>query len=247
MSQALPLREQLKALEHLQEIDLKIDNLRKNKAALPVAMKALEDSFNRARNAVEAKKNAILEQEKLQRQTQAALELNRDRVSRSNAKLQGVQNTAEYQAATKEVEQLRKMALTLEEQSKKAVDEMANGAKDVERLEGEHQKIKGERDEKAAAVQGQVDHLEVEIQKILGDRKQYSVKVEPRTLAIYDRVRGAKNGIGLVPATGGRCSGCNMMLPPQQYNQVQRCNEVQACPSCHRILFIPQASTDAAV
>ena len=42
MTQPLPLREQLKALEHLQELDLKIDRLKQNKNALPQALKTMD-------------------------------------------------------------------------------------------------------------------------------------------------------------------------------------------------------------
>src|SRR5688572_25450050 len=103
MAQPLPLREQLKALEHLQELDLNIDALRKKKAALPTALKAAEDTFSRAKSALDARKNALAEAEKLKRQTQAAVELNNDRVTRAKGKLESVQNTNEYQAATKEL------------------------------------------------------------------------------------------------------------------------------------------------
>ena len=48
MTQALALREQLKALENLQEIDLKIDSLKKNKGGLPAALKALDDGHREA-------------------------------------------------------------------------------------------------------------------------------------------------------------------------------------------------------
>jgi len=80
MSQS-PLKDQLKSLEHLQELDLNIDSLRKKKAALPGAMKSAEDSYQKARATLDARKNAVAEIEKLKRQTQAAIELNNDRVT----------------------------------------------------------------------------------------------------------------------------------------------------------------------
>ena len=45
MSHPLPLKEQLRALEHVQEIDLKIDGLKKNKGTLPAALRALDDKL----------------------------------------------------------------------------------------------------------------------------------------------------------------------------------------------------------
>jgi hypothetical protein len=44
VSQPFPLREQMKALEHLQELDLRIDVLKKKKAAIPVTLKTLDET-----------------------------------------------------------------------------------------------------------------------------------------------------------------------------------------------------------
>ena len=49
------------------------------------------------------------EVEKVQRQTQAALDLNKDRLARANTKLESVQNSQEFQAANKEIDQLQLM------------------------------------------------------------------------------------------------------------------------------------------
>ena len=241
MSQNLPLREQLKALESLQEIDLKIDVVRKKKQALPVAMKALEDSLQKARATVEARKAAIGEIEKLQRQAQAALDLNRDRLQRSSTRLESVANSAEYQAASKEVEQLKKMGLSLEEQIKKAQDDIKAGQELLTKAQADHDKIHAEHAEQASRLQSETSGLDGEIAKMGAERAQFTSKVESRILSVYDRVRGSKGGVGIAPAAGGRCGGCNMVIPAQQFNDVQRGQNVQACPTCHRILFIPQA------
>ena len=44
-------------------------------------------------------------------------------------------------------------------------------------------------------------------------------------------------GIGLVSVIEGNCQGCNMKLPPQLYNVLQRGNSIEQCPSCLRIIF----------
>src|SRR4051794_17188506 len=108
VTQPLPLREQLKALEHLQELDLKIDALKKRKSGLPIALKAVEEQYQKALGAVRIKNTAIEDIEKAMRQSQAALELNRDRIARANAKLEVVQNGQEFNAANKELDQLKK-------------------------------------------------------------------------------------------------------------------------------------------
>jgi len=239
MNQPLPLVEQLKSLEHLQELDLKIDSIKKSETGLPVALKALDDALAKLKAGLDLKKSQVSELEKVQRQTQAALDLNQDRMSRSNSKLDGVQNTQEFQAANKEIDQLKKLNASLDEQTKKSVAEIELINKDLTVLEEQFNKLKDERETEAAKIFGQVGKHQADMGSLLAERKTFSSKVERATLALYDRVRGARAGLGIVPTVGGRCKGCNMMLPAQLYNEIHRGTILHCCPSCHRLLYLP--------
>ncbi|MGZ3687856.1 MAG: zinc ribbon domain-containing protein [Bdellovibrionota bacterium] len=245
MTQPRPLREQLKALEHLQELDLKIDSVRKNRDSIPGALKALEDNLAKAKSMVLSKQTVITEAEKVQRQTQAAMDLNRDRQARSNTKMDNVHNSNEFNAANKEIEQLKKVSATLEEQNKKSTVEIEAHTKELGNLSEQVTKAEQERNAKAEQLSSQTSKLEKEIQSLMSERGQYTTMVERGILSVYDRVRGARGGLGIVPAVGGRCKGCNMVVPPQLYILVQRAIEMQACPSCHRILFVPAPSGES--
>lgn len=243
MNQPLPLVEQLRNLECLQEIDLKIDSLKKGQSSLPSSLKLVDDSLNKLRALVESKKNQMQEMEKTQRQTLAALDLNRERLTRSSAKLESVQNSQEFQAANKEIEQLKKLNLSLEEQSKKSDADLAAVKSEIASLQEKLTQVQGERETQAAQVSGKESELKTDIATLNSERVKYSSLVESRILSQYDRVRAARNGLGIVPTVGGRCKGCNMMVPPQLYNEVQKGLTLHSCPSCHRLLFVPVATT----
>lgn len=240
MTQFLPLRDQLKTLEHIQELDLKIDNLKKNKAALPVSLKELDDSINKINSAMGVKKSALAEIEKVDRQTSAALDLNKDRMSRSSTKLDGVKNSQQFQAASKEIEQIKKLNATLEEQQKKSSQEVSGLQQEISVYMQQIEKIKQERDAKASLVSEQDGKLNADIAQLNSERGALAAQMEVKILNQYDRVRGARAGVGIVPATGGRCKGCNMVVPPQLFNQIQKGVDLYDCPSCHRILFVHQ-------
>lgn len=232
------LGEQLKALEQLQELDLKIDHLKKTQGGLPGTLKALEDKLAKARQAVAVKQTAADEIKKLQSQTRAALELNRDRLTRSTTRLESVSNSQEYQAVSKEIEQLKKHAGTLEEQLKKSEEDLAGITQQLTTLSADMEKIQQERDQQASVVSGESGKLQSEVSTLVGERAQYTSKVEPRTLALYDRVRVARAGLGIVPTVGGRCKGCNMVVPPQLHNEIRKQIAMHSCPSCHRLLYV---------
>jgi uncharacterized protein len=246
VTQPLSFKEQAKVLEQVQELDLKIDQLKRNRDALPVALRTADQNLTRVKTSVEAKQKAIEEIEKVTRQTKAAMDLNNDRLARSSTRLEGVQNSQEFQAVQKEIEQLKKLNTSLEEQQKKSATDIEAAGKELEVLNGQLAKIQAERDEQSQAVSGQTGDLQGQIDSLSSERNKHAERIEKRILAQYDRIRMARSGIGFVPAIGGRCKGCNMVVPPQLYNEIQRGNHVHACPSCHRILFIPETTVGSA-
>ncbi len=239
MSQPFPLVDQLKSLENLQELDLKIDSLKKYENALPAGLKTVDDSLLKLRQSLDAKKQQMEEIEKAHKQARSALDLNQDRLVRSNSKLEQVHNAQEFQAATKEIEQLKKLSSGLEEQDQKFLQELESLKKEVELITQEVEKIQTERESQASVVLGQVHQYKTDIDSLLAERAQFCSQVDQKILVQYDRVRGARGGIGIVPAVAGRCKGCNMMVPAQLYNEVQRALTLHSCPSCHRLLFVP--------
>jgi predicted nucleic acid-binding Zn-ribbon protein len=236
--------EQLRNLEHLQELDLKIDSLKRGQSSLPANLKSIDDSLNKLKQAADVKKQQMIEIEKVQKQTRAALELNQDRLIRANGKMDEVHNAQEFQAATKEIDQLKKLAGSLEEQAGRSKVEHEGIEKELMSFEEQMEKFQKERDVQVGVLSGQDDQFKADIATLLEERAQYLPKVEQRILSQYERVRAARNGLGIVPALGGRCKGCNMVVPPQLFNEVQRCLSLHSCPSCHRILFVPASAAE---
>ncbi len=247
MNQPLPLVEQLKKLEKLQELDLKIDAIRKDQKVLPTSLKTAEDALKKVKVAFDAKKNQVAEFEKVSRQTAAAFELNQERLSRSGSKLESVQNSQEFQAASKEVDQLKKLAQSLEEQKKKSVSDVEHAQKELEILKGEMEKVESDHGRQFKTISGQSQALGVDLNQLVSERAQFLPGVEPRLISQYDRIRNARGGVGIVPAVSGRCRACNMLVPPQLYIELQKGNVLHQCPSCNRILFVPAATQESQV
>lgn len=240
------LGEQMKLMEQLQELDLKIDHLRRGKEALPKLLKPLDDALAQARETLRVKKTAVEELEKGGRQTQAAIDLNRDRMSRSNARMEAVKNSQEYQAIQREIEQLKKLNTSLEEQSKKSSQEIEALQGEVQKLTAECEKVQKERDERAALATGEGAQFDSELAILNQSRTQLASQVESRVLSHYDRLRAARGGLGIAPAVAGRCKACNMVVPPQLYNELLRATSMRSCPSCSRLLYVPAENRAAA-
>jgi len=57
--------------------------------------------------------------------------------------------------------------------------------------------------------------------------------------AEFDAMVKAKkaDGIAIVPVFATVCRGCNVNIPPQMYNELQRVDRLKNCPNCERIIY----------
>jgi predicted nucleic acid-binding Zn-ribbon protein len=46
-----------------------------------------------------------------------------------------------------------------------------------------------------------------------------------------------KGGIAISQVVNATCSGCNMNIPPQMYNELQKRDSLKFCPNCERIIY----------
>lgn len=65
--------------------------------------------------------------------------------------------------------------------------------------------------------------------------------LQPEIKAIYDRLY-KKDHIVMAPMHAGTCSMCGMKLAVSQVQSVKQCQEINACPSCARILYDPSGA-----
>ena len=237
-----PLKEQLVVLSQVQELDLKIDQLKARKAALPENLKTLDTQLEGLKKSLALKTHELGEIEKNQRQTKAAMELNADRMERASKKLDNVANGGEFTAANKEIDQLKKLNTTLEAQQTKMNADTENVKKLAAAFQEQADKVQSERDVKAGELSGEEGKLDTDLADLNNQRMGFTSLISREPMARYDRIRGARAGVGLAAAVSGRCTACNMMIMPQMYNELQKGHELHSCPSCSRVLYIPTQS-----
>jgi predicted nucleic acid-binding Zn-ribbon protein len=80
-----------------------------------------------------------------------------------------------------------------------------------------------------AEVQSKIDALQVTRDKI-------AAGIRPDYLKRYGAIR-MRRGLAVATVRNGTCLGCNMNVPPQLFNTLQRGNTLETCPYCHRIVY----------
>ena len=80
-----------------------------------------------------------------------------------------------------------------------------------------------------AEIEGKIAQIKVERDKI-------ATGIRPEVLKRYGAIR-MRRGLAVTTVRNGTCQGCNMNVPPQLFNVLQRGNSIETCPYCHRIVY----------
>lgn len=231
------MKQQLKLLRQLQELDLEKDKLEervgKDRERLQIAGSVLEGlsaDLGAQREQLEGTRG-------LHRSKRLEVEETQDRLNDAKNKFHGVTNSREYAAAEREVEGFKKSIAQIEEE----VGQLANAIAEAESLIAEREAKIGELRKELAEDEAAVDAAAKEIEGRAGDIskqiKTLSKDIQAPVIGRYRFIRSRRPGRAVVSAADGACTGCFMRLPPQLYIELQRGSKLETCQNCQRILY----------
>lgn len=234
------MRQKLLHLHEIQKIDLEIREIEKRRDALADRLKQLGESVHTIRSEVDVlteQRQTVNREVKTLEGTVAAEAI---KIRKWEARLTDIRNQREYLALSREVETSKRANREAEEKilelmtSRETIEKTLDGLQD--KLAEEEVDLGTER----GTIEHDIQEAETRITTERQRRDELLPKVPKNLLKKYDAIRQKRLGIGLVPVVGGCCQGCNMRLPPQLYNVLQRGDTLEQCPSCQRIIFWDQ-------
>ena len=232
------MQKNLKMLDELQTIDLKIDGYKGEKGSLEGEIVALEGEVAEARSAI-AEKNVMLtalDDEKSKLEEGIAAE--QENIARSESHQKEIKTQKEYQAVSKEIATARKLSAELEEQILLKIGQIEELRSEIAGLEGNLSSLEQNIDAQKGEVQARIGLLQEDIVRITTSREEIVKGLPSSVMRRYGMLREQRRGIAVVEAKDGSCLGCNMQIPPQLYNTLFRLDELITCPHCQRILVL---------
>jgi len=165
------------------------------------------------------------------------------RIRNKRMRLNLVRTDKELQAVTHEVDSLKDTNQHMEADLVALNDAVGSRSARIKEL-GEV--VASGRAELAAAEKEIADRVE-ELKTAIGAqrvaRDKVAVEISRALLSRYTMLFQRRAGIAVAIvkplAKDGKCSGCQRLLPPQLYNEIQKPKQMQihSCPNCQRILF----------
>jgi len=230
------LRDQLRKLEELQGHDARIQELENSLKGIPLKLAATQNDLARVEGMLNTERQALTETERYYAEQKSLLTDDEQQVAGAKHKLSQAKNSKEYMAAQREIEQRREGLVAREAEIAKLVEAVEAKKKLLADRATDVQALRDSIEKDGEAARGRMAELQGKIDEQRAERDKLAAGVKPEILKRYGTIR-MRRGLAVVSVRGGTCQGCNMNIPPQLYNVLQRGLSIEICPSCHRIIY----------
>ena len=225
-------------IEHLislQRTDREIQRLKAEVAELPRRVAVIEQKLAGTKAELEKARGAVKADEAARRKYETAITDLRQKISKYRDQSLEVKTNDQYKALMHEI-QFAEQEIGANED--KIIELMVNAEardKQVKAAEAELKEEAAEIEKEKNIARERTAQDEKELAEWAAKRDASRAAVDPDLLRHYDRVSKFR-GSGLAEVLDQRCSGCQVALRPQMYNEV-RSGKLLYCDSCQRVLY----------
>ena len=235
----------LKLVIRLQEIDNSLAVLVREIASLPKHIGEIEKKLLAHERKLEADRAALAANQKERKRCEAEIQAQEQKISKLKDQMLQAKTNEVYRAFQNEIEFCQKEIRKFEDGILQMRGESEPLEKNVKAAEAalKTEKAQVEAEKKVARERTAAD--EAAAREFHKERAAIVSAIAPATYQRYERARKARRGIGVAEAVDGRCTGCNLSMRLQFYQDLKKGNEILSCECCHRILYYnPPASIE---
>jgi len=233
------IRQNLELLLAAQEKSALIETLRRDLKAL--------DRDVQAQQRFLAEKQRLAEQNRQQRleaaKTADAAQIQISEAEQNNERLKVQLNVTKHQ---REYDAIRNKILSNTADISRWEDQALEALQRMDELDRQHERIAAEIADAERKLQqikeqvaAQAADYRARIEKLEAERDALRSQVEPGIRDAYDRLVASRGTTALVEVKERICQGCYTRITKQTENLLMRDAELVYCPSCGRILMLP--------
>ena len=229
--------EKIKGLLDLQNLDLKIADVRDELASIPLRCAEIDKEIKEYYTTLEDLRARLDDTEHRWHSVEIELEKERDLLKKYSTQQMSVRTEKEYVAVMNEIRTQQKKVAELERQLKGLIQERKDLEKEVQRLEGEESERIEKKREEIRKLEERRAELEDELSVLEDERKRITARIDKEMLSRYERIAKARQGLAvMVVKEDGVCPGCHSVLPTYLFMVVKKGQDLVTCASCGRFL-----------
>ena len=230
--------DQILSLVKLQESELKLVEIKKSLENIPDRINELENSLVEFEKKVADKNKQVADLNKEYRVKEAEFNDNLNNIEKSKEKLIHVKTNKEYEAVLKAVKAFKEKNTENEDIMLDNLDKIEKYEQNIKLIEIEFAEFKNHIKSKKKEIESEHDRKIKERESLSSNCEKISKDINADLLDMYYKIIRLKGNFALSRVVDSRCSGCDLNIPPQMYNELQRDRDTLTfCPYCYRIIY----------
>jgi predicted nucleic acid-binding Zn-ribbon protein len=228
---------QITALHQLQKQDRLLGRLERKLDLIPRRIKELDEDLAKLRAMLDAEREKCEQTRSFQRSQQLQLQDEEEQIRNSKVKLNQVKTSRELSATQREIDTTRRLSTARSEEIEKIQAGVAEAEQRIAAMNDSLVALQAQAGEEKARLGETQQTIAGRLEKLRGRRTKLTSRIEPETLATYERIRRKGGGLAFVAARERRCTACKMVVPHQIYVHLRQGDDILACESCGRLLY----------
>jgi predicted nucleic acid-binding Zn-ribbon protein len=169
-----------------------------------------------------------------------------ERIERLRTQQQVASNNKEYQAFLTEINTEKVDKGKAEDEQLKEMEQVEKFATEIKALQNSIEEETKKHQTTKEQLGGKLSELQAQVDQLRPIRDAATAAVPPKALEVFERLADRYEGEAISPISRPKprreeyvCTACNMALVVDLYNRLHTRDEVVYCPSCRRMLYIP--------
>jgi len=232
------MEEQIALLTSLQNIEIDSKQTEQRIAEISQQYEVLDQRLQGFKQMMEAENQQNDTIKKEYRDYEVTVQDNLGLISKSKEKLAQAKNNKEYQSSLKEIEELEKKNSDIEDVMLEILDRQEAAEEQLKVREQEYGELSTEVENGRREISAEIDIKKQALEQLNQDLQEARARISSDLMAVFERTKNMQpNKIALARVVDAVCQGCNVTIPAQLYNELQRRNSLEFCPKCGRIAY----------
>ena len=230
-------KEQIDILVKLQDIEIKTEVIKTEISEVSVKLDKFDNELKTFENQIDEEEKVIDAFKQKYRSGETDLQVNNTKAEKSQEKLKLVKTNKEYQSSLKEIDEIKAINSKIEDEMLQYLENIETSEKNILKKKESYsiaaKKLKQEKD----IIIQESEQGRKKVSQLDKEWKTISKKIDPKLLEKFTVVKEMVSGRAIATVEDAVCMGCNMQIPPQTYNELQRTDRLEFCPHCQRIIY----------
>lgn len=230
-------KKEIDILVELQEIEIKTEIVKSEISKVSGKLDKVDSELKAFESEIAEEENVINDSKQKYRSCETDVQVNNEKAQKSTEKLKLVKTNKEYQSSLKEIDEIKAISSKIEDEMLHYLEKIENAEKNITKQKENYSVLAKQLKQEKDIIVKESEHGRKEISQLENEWKTISQKIDPKLLKKFSIVKEMVSGRAIAEVKDAVCLGCNMQIPPQTYNELQRTDRLEFCPHCQRIIY----------